>query len=123
MLAEGLELFIGNVIGVQGHSLGQTQRGLFGAGEIFAIRVVRQVLELFARPTEAEGDLSMGAKTVVAAIELRGADDDELLEARRKSAGVEDGLEVGDHGREDFRPMRHGAEHVRHTAAGAHKRS
>lgn len=102
---------------MEGHGLGEVDGLLLGFAEEGAVLPVAEGGEVLGLPAKFEADGGVAGEAVGGAVELRGADDDELLEARGKSAGGEDGLHVRDHGLEDLWAVSDGAKEVGDVAA------
>jgi hypothetical protein len=111
------KLLVADGVGVAGDGFGQAQGGFFGGGEVVALRPVGEVGELVVGPAQVAGQDGVAGQAVGRLVHLAGADDDQLLELGGNRAGIEHGAEVGLHGGEDLRPVRHDAEHVGHVAA------
>src|SRR5271165_4137484 len=103
--------------GVAGHSLRKFERSFFSVAEVGAVAEIREVVELLLAPAMPPCQGGMRGKSILAVIELRGANDRQLLQLRGYSACVHDRAKVRDHRAQNLRPMRGRAEHVGHIAA------
>jgi len=103
--------------GVARHSLRKFERSFFSVAEVGAVAEIRQVVELLLAPAMPPCQGGVRGKSILAVIELRGANDRQLLQLRGYSACVHDRAKVRDHGAQDLRPVRGRAEHVGHIAA------
>jgi len=112
----GPELIV-DFVGIASDSLGELQRSLFGLTEVRAIAKISQLLDLLVAPSVPPCQGGMGGESILAAINLRSANDYEFFQLGRNRAGIHDRAEVGDHGAEDLRAMRHGAKHIGNLAA------
>src|SRR5215467_13887356 len=63
----------------------------------------------------------MRRQSILAAVDLAGADDEQLFQLGRDCPGLHDCAQVGDHGAQNLRAVSYRAEHVRNVAAYFHE--
>ena len=80
MLAQFGPEFVVHCRGVEGFAFGEFEGGFFARVEIGAGAEVCEVGELLFAPAVAAGELGVGGESILAAVDLRGADDDQFLE-------------------------------------------
>ena len=108
-------------VGVAGNALSQPQSDFFFRGKICALFEVSQAVDLIVCPAMPPCQDGVGGQSIFAAVDLRGADNQQFFEFRRNRAGFHHGLEVRHHGAHDFRPMCDRAEHVGNVSARLHE--
>jgi len=106
-----------HAIGIERGPFCQFKRSLLGVGEIGAVAEVRQVVDLLLAPAVPPCQGGVGGQSIFAAVELRGANNCQLLQLRGHRSRVHDRAEVRNHRPKDLRAMGYGAKHVGDVAA------
>ena len=107
----GPELVVDSV-SVAGNALGQAQRDLLffrEVGPVFEVGQFPNLLFAVAVPSRLDG---MRSQSILAAVDLRGAHEEQFFELGRHRARLHDRAEMLDHGAQQLRPVGDGAEHV-----------
>src|SRR5271165_884431 len=92
--------------------LGQFQRSLLSRVEIGAVAELLEIIDLLFRPTLPPCQGGMGGESILTMVELRRANDHQLLQLGGQGPAVHDCAEMRNHGAKDFRTVRDRAEHV-----------
>jgi len=121
VLAHFIPELIVHGVSIAGNALRQAQCYFFFFREITALLKICQAVDLVVCPAVPSCQDGMRGQSIFAAVDLRGAHDQELFQLCRHGAGVHHGLKVRHHRPHNFRTMRRGAEHVGNVAARLHK--
>lgn len=82
---------------VERFAFSQIQCCFFGRREVRAIAEVGKVLDLFLAPSVPLCQSGMRAESILAVVQLRCPDDDQLLKLLGDAPGLHDGTEMRDH--------------------------
>jgi hypothetical protein len=106
-----------DLVGIASGPFSEFKSSFFRIGEIGTVAKFSKFFELLVAPSVPPCQGGVGRQSIFAAVDLRGADDYQFLQLGGNGASVHHCTEMRDHGPEDLRPMRYGAEHVGDVAA------
>jgi len=109
-------------MGIARDALGQPQRGFFFCRKICALFEVSQAVDLIVCPAMPPCQDGVGGQSIFAAVDLRGADNQQLFQLRGDRAGFHYGLKMRHHRPHNLRSMSDRAEHIGNVAARLHER-
>jgi hypothetical protein len=103
------------------HFLGNAKRHFFFSRKVGALLEVGQILKLVVRIALPPCQGSVGGESVIAMVDLRGADKQQLFQLGRNRSSLHDRPKVSNHRSKNFRPVGDRSKHVGNISPDMHE--